>query len=170
MLKLLKALALFVALCSAAAAQESTPSESSIRQLLAVTNAQKLVEGAMGPLDAIVQNSMRQALAGRPITPQVQAMLDEMRGRMVVIFREEMDWRVLEPLYIDIYRKSFTQGEIDGMLAFYDTAAGKAVINKMPTVLQHTIQMVQLRMQPIMQKMQALQQETLARLKAQGAK
>ena len=51
---------------------------------------------------------------------------------------------------------------IQGMLAFYRTPAGQAVIEKMPLVMQNTMQAVQERMgamMPAMQKMIAEEME-----------
>lgn len=78
--------------------------------------------------------------------------------------RELMRWEVLEPILIDIYRQSFTQSEIDGMLAFYRSEVGQAVIAKMPVVMQNSIQAMQARVAALMPKLQQLQRETVAQL------
>jgi hypothetical protein len=79
---------------------------------------------------------------------------------------EELSWRNYEPLYLDIYARSLTQEEVDGMLAFYATLAGKAVIAKMPTIMQLTMEAVQQRMLLWMPKVAQMQQEAVDRLKA----
>jgi len=77
-----------------------------------------------------------------------------------------MTWESFEPNVIDLYKKSFTQSEIDGMVQFYKSPAGKAVIAKMPVVMQNNMQLVQGRMKTLLPKIQQLQQETFEKLKA----
>jgi hypothetical protein len=54
------------------------------------------------------------------------------------------------------------------MIVFYKTPAGQAVIAKMPAVMQHTIEEMQQTMGPVMQKMQKLQQDVVAEMKAEN--
>lgn len=142
------------------------PSEDSIRRLLEVTEARKLLDGMMTQIDALMRRNMEQALRGRQLTPEQEAIIARMRNKMADAFRDEMTWDKLEPLYVRVYRDTFTQGEVDGMLAFYRTDAGRAVIVKMPGVIQTTMGEMQLRMQPLIQKMRAIEEEALTELRA----
>lgn len=45
----------------------------------------------------------------------------------------------MEPIQIPIYRETFEQAEIDGLIAFYGSPVGQAFVNKMPTVSQKGI-------------------------------
>ena len=56
--------------------------------------------------------------------------------------------------------------EIDGMIAFYKTPAGQAVIKKMPALMQQIMAEMPAMMGPLMQKMQPLAQQLAADLKA----
>ncbi len=77
---------------------------------------------------------------------------------------------MLEPMYVRVYQKSFTQGEVDGMIAFYKTPAGQAVINKMPVVMQNTMNEVQQMMAPAVQRIQRMQQDVIAEMQAEKGK
>lgn len=124
----------------------------------------------MAQIDAMMQSAMQQALNGKKPTPEVQAVIDDMRAETISMLSTEMRWEVLEPAFVDIYRQSFTQEEVDGMLAFYKSAAGRAVTAKMPLVMQHTMQMVNGLMLGFLPKMKLIQEKALARLKALGEK
>jgi hypothetical protein len=82
--------------------------------------------------------------------------------------REELSWEKLEPMYLEIYRKSFNQEEVDGILAFYKTPAGAAMIKKMPLVLQESMVAVQKNMGPMMARMQKAIEEALAELEKEA--
>jgi len=159
----------YVAMCPAIAA-EAPASETSVRELLTITQSQKLVDGTMGQVDAMMQRSMKQALAGQTLTADQQRIMDNMRTKMIALFREDMKWETLEPMFIDVYKQSFTQKEVDGMLDFYKSEPGQAVIAKMPLVMQNTMQAMQGRMAVLLPKLQQLQQDAIAELKASRAK
>lgn len=151
-------------------AEEPPASEASIRELIAVTESQKMLDGMYGQLDSMMLAGMRQALAGQTLNADQQKILDDMRTKMVALFKAEMAWSTFEPMLVDIYRRSFTETEIKGMLQFYKSATGKAVIAKMPAVMQSSMQAAQGRMASLMPRLQQLQQDTLARLKAASSK
>jgi len=81
-----------------------------------------------------------------------------------------LDWTKLEPMYIRIYQKTFSQEEVDGMIAFYKTPGGQAVVSKMPTAMQNTMDEMQQMMAPVMQSMQRMQQDVIAELKTESKK
>lgn len=145
---------------------EAPASEASIRELIEVTQAKKLLDDVSVQLDSAMQESIRQALAGQQVTPEQRQVLDEMRTRMVKIFLDNMRWDQMESMFIEVYKQVFTQAEIEGMLAFYRTEAGQAVIAKMPLVMQYSMQILQKQMATIMPQVQQLQRETVEKLKA----
>jgi hypothetical protein len=149
-----------------ALALASQPTDASVRELLKVTESQKLVDASEAQMDSVMRATMQQALKGQTVTPDIQESLDDMRGKMIALMRQEMRWDVLEPKFLDIYKQSFSQAEVDGMLAFYKSETGRAVIAKMPVVMQHTMQMMQQMMLALMPKLQAVQKETMAEVKA----
>ena len=136
-------------------------SEASVHELLEVTRARQMLQQVYGQMESMYAGSMQQAL-GDDVTPETQARMQRFSARMTALMKQEMGWDVMAPMYVDIYSKSFSEDEIQGMLAFYRTPAGQAVIEKMPLVMQNTMQAVQQRMgamMPAMQKMIAEEME-----------
>ncbi|HEY8834246.1 MAG TPA: DUF2059 domain-containing protein [Chthoniobacterales bacterium] len=144
------------------------PSEASIKQLLEVSQARKLVDSVMAQMDNLMQESIAQATRGQTIPPKVQKDIDQRRAEMVAMMKELLDWTKLEPMYVRIYQKTFNQQEVDGMIAFYKTPAGQAVMSKMPAAMQNTMDEMQQLMGPVMQKMQRMQQDIVAGMKAES--
>lgn len=156
--------------CTTAYGADTKPSEQSIKELLRVAESRKLLDSMMGQMDGLMKSSIQQALNGKTLTPKEQKMLDDMRSKMVDIFKQEMKWEMLESLFIKVYSDSFTQQEVDGMLAFYKSPSGQAVIKKMPLVMQNTMTEMQKRMGPIYQKMAQMTEQTIAEIKSDEAK
>jgi len=145
-------------------AQEPRPSAASVRELIAVMDAQKMTDGMFTQLDSAMQAGMQQALVGLTLNADQQKILDDMRTKWVTLFKAELAWTTFEPMLIDIYQQSFTDQEVNGMLQFYKSPSGKAVIAKMPAVMQSSLQAAQARLASLMPKLKQLQEETVVRL------
>ena len=166
MIKAKLILLVLIMFCTTAYGADTKPSDESIKELLRVTESRNLVDSMMGQMDNLFKSSMQQALQGKTITQKEQKLADDMQKKMIVIFKEEMNWEMLEPLFTQIYRDSFTQQEVDGMLAFYKSPSGQSVIRKMPLVMQNTMTEMQKRMGPIYQKLSKMTEETITEMKA----
>lgn len=153
-----------------APAPANPPSEASVKQLLEVMQARKLVDSVMAQMDTLMLQAVAQAAQGKTIPAKVQKDIDRQRAEMIAMMKELLAWEKLEPIYVRIYQKSFTQQELDGMLAFYKTPAGGAVITKMPAIMQNTMEEMQSMMGPVMEKMQKMQQDVAAQMKADKSK
>src|ERR1041385_810921 len=143
-----------------------TPTEASVKQLLEVAQTHKLFDSVMKQMDLLMLQAIAQATQGQPVSEKVQNDIDRHRSEMTSLMKELLDWKKLEPIYVRIYQKSFTQAEVDGMIAFYKTPAGQAMIGKMPAVMQNSIDEMQQLMGPVMEQIQKTQQDVSAAMKA----
>lgn len=170
--RILCILTLFAALASAAenppAPPSTAPTEASVKQLLEVAQAHKLIDSVMAQMDSLLQQTIAQATKGQPISDKVQKDIDQRRGEVLAMLKDLLDWKKLEPMYVRIYQKTFSQQEVDGMIAFYKTPAGQAVMSKMPAAMQNTIDEMQQMMGPVMQRMQQMQQDVAAEIKVES--
>jgi hypothetical protein len=158
-----------VGLCVILAA-DNPPSEASIKQLLEVGQAHKLVDTMSAQMLGYMKQIMQQATQGERVTPEIQKHIDSLEAEITAALKEVLDWNKLEPMYVRVYQKSFTQGEVDGLIAFYKTPIGQALLTKMPAVMQNTLNEMQQMMQPMMQRMQRMQQDVVAEIQAQKKK
>lgn len=126
-----------ILLCSLVYAAE--PTDSSVRELLALSEARKPLDALMSETESSLATGMRQKLFRHDMTAEEQIIIDNGIKQMIDAIRSEMQWEKLEGERISIYKRAFSQSEIDGMIAFYRTAAGKAVIEKMPLVKQEDL-------------------------------
>jgi len=159
-----------VALCALAVActgyaADSAPTAASVQELLTIMQSRQLVDSTLAQTDTYLRTSIEQ-LAGHEPTADQQAILDDLRTQSIAVMREAMQWSALEPRFIEIYQASFTQAEVDGMLAFYRSPAGQAVIAKMPGAMQRTMVVMQELMNGMMPRLRELQAQALDRLKA----
>ena len=166
MKKILLALALMASI--PAFAQSSPPSEASVRELLEVTNGKSVLEGAWNQLDGLMEKAMKDAIGNKPVTEKQEKIMAAMRAETVDLIRSEMSWDKMEPMYIRQYSQTFSQAEIDGMLAFYKSDAGKAVTAKMPQLVQILMQDVLSLLQGTMPMIRAISDKYIEQIKDAG--
>jgi hypothetical protein len=153
------------AVASTAAANNAPASDASIREMLELTSAHQMIDGMKEQITAMTNSSMRDTLKGQPITPERQAILDRMASKMSAVTTDLLSWDTLLPIYLRTYRASFTQDEIDGVIKFYKSPAGKAYVKKTPLVMQNVMREMQGLAKQVQDRMGVIQQESMQELK-----
>ncbi len=85
---------------------------------------------------------------------------------MTNVLKTEMSWKKMQPMMVNVYDKHFNEQEIADMLAFYKTETGQKILQKMPVVMQESMQMSQSLVQDAMPKIQQIAGELSEELKA----
>jgi hypothetical protein len=161
-----KFLLLVLLIASPWSAHAAQPSAESIEKLLSITKAEALLDSIYTNTEQVMRQAMAQSLAGKTLSPEQKRFLDAAPQRFAEVMRDELSWAKLKPMYVQIYQESFTQEEIDGLIAFYGTPTGQATINKMPVVLQKSMAGIQARMQPFLEKMRTAIDQAIIDAKA----
>ncbi len=156
----MRALILAVLLVSFGA-QAEPASRASIEKLLVLTNTEATIDALRAGMEQTMRQAMSQFVQGKDLNAEQRRVLDAMPGKLMAVMRHEMTWDAMKPKYVQIYRDTFDQAEIDGMLAFYGSPAGQAVITKMPVVMQKSMQLAQAQMQTLIPKMRAAMEEAV---------
>ena len=163
---LLPVLGLVLCLPSVFAA-DPPPTEASVRQLLEASQVHKMLDTMMGQMDQLMNQMMQQVTQGQTVSPTVQKQIDAGRSEARSMVKELLDWSKLEPMYLRVYQKSFTQKEVNDLIAMYQTPGAQALITKMPIVMQNTIGEMQPLMQPVIERMRRTQQQVMAQIQAE---
>jgi uncharacterized protein len=161
MYKIIAALCLFLSI-SQAHAQSPTPlaSAESIETLMQLSKMESLTESMYSSMEPIFQQAMQQGIGSRKLTPAQESAVKKLPAKMIALFKEEFSWSKMKPGFIQIYQETFTQPEVDGMIAFYQTPVGQAMINKTPQVMQKSVQLSQGMMASVMPRvMKILEQD-----------
>ena len=167
-------LAVVLALCAAQAtlaadtpaADDSRPSEASVRELFRTMNTRSIIDTVRGQIDSTSSATLDQALAGRSLNDRQRQILRDGHEQVMVLISQTLDWNAVEPVMVEVYRDHFTQHEIDQMLQFYRSPTGQMVTAKLPATTKEMMQKMQGRMQSLAPRIAELQKETAAKVKA----
>ena len=158
---------LLIALCFFAAPvlAETPASEDTVLELLEITRSRDLIENLRPQMEAMTHQAVAAAVDLSALSAKQQKILDEMQREMIALYVEDMAWERMEPEFVAIYRDAFTEEELRGMIDFYATEAGQAVIRKMPRVMEQSMGMVGRQMQRLAPRMEEIQSRTIERMK-----
>ncbi|KRG72110.1 DUF2059 domain-containing protein [Pseudoxanthomonas dokdonensis] len=147
-------LALALALvCMHAAARE--PSDADIEKLLAASRAQSMLSALIPQMEAMQRQQFEQVMSGKDLTAEQRQEVERIQAKTSEIVRRSLSWEEMRPLYIDVYKKTFTRDDVRAITKFYESSAGKSLLDKTPLLMQNLMAAVQLKMGPMLEELQA---------------
>lgn len=137
-------------------AQSADPAkEAKVREYLALIHVDRTMDQVMDNVRQQVTSMTTQMIGGRA-TPQQKEQLATFQNQIFELVNSRMGWKALEPEYIELYAQSFTDEELDAIIAFYKSPAGVSMIAKTPELTQKAMALSQRKaaeMMPEVQKM-----------------
>jgi hypothetical protein len=130
------------------------PSDAQVDKLLDVMRARQTLEVIVPQVKSSQQQMIAQLTAGKALTPEQKAGIDRIMARSEAQLAELMTWQKFEPLYRDIYRQTFDAADVDAMIAFYSSQAGRNLLDKTPLLMQNTMAAMQKMIVPMLQQME----------------
>ncbi|MDR7094348.1 DUF2059 domain-containing protein [Hydrogenophaga laconesensis] len=142
-------------------AHAAPPSDASIATLLSVTQSDKMLDTMYANMEQMIRQGMQQATAGKALSDEQKRVMELAPTRIARLMREEITWASMEPMIVQVYRESFDQAEIDGLIAFYQSPVGQSFVAKMPLVMQRSMDASQAQLQAFMPKLQQAMAEVM---------
>lgn len=115
-------------------------SKESVKELLKITKSEQFLGQMSQQINTMMHSSIEKITQGRKLTTKQELAVVNYTQELGKIMQEELTWAKLEPEMIKIYAEEFSQEEIDGMIKFYKTPVGQSTIDKMPIVMQKSMQ------------------------------
>jgi uncharacterized protein len=156
----MKPLAVFTAsllLVISLASAQGLSKEAKIERLLELTNGQATMNQMFEQMKTMMAPSPIPANA----TPEQQAKAQQFQTKILDMMKSRINWEKLRPEYVKAYSETFSDEEIDGILAFYESPAGRAMQAKMPIFVTKIMALTQAQMKDLMPEIQRITKETL---------
>ena len=116
-------------------------------------------------MDAIEKSvaPMTEKMFGQDVPESMKKEVADLQKQMFDLIEEQMSWKAMEPVYIDIYARNFTEEQIDDLVAFYKTPTGQALIDKLPTITAEAVPATQDKIVSLQPQIQRLIQDFAAK-------
>ncbi|WP_449468094.1 DUF2059 domain-containing protein [Stenotrophomonas humi] len=139
---------------SIALAAASPPSDSDINRLLAASRAQSMLDAMLPQMEAMQAQQFSQLTREQSLTPEQKQQLQRIQQRTSQTLREALSWSQLRPMYVDIYKQSFTREDVLAMAEFYESPAGQSLLDKTPALMQNLMVAIQQKVNPLLTSLQ----------------
>lgn len=98
-------------------------------------------------------------------TAEQAASISEYQTKVQALTAQEVGWDQLRPLIVQMYADSFTDADLDGIIAFYKSPAGQSFVAKIPQAEGKTASTVQDRIKELQPKLATLTQSYAEKMK-----
>jgi hypothetical protein len=162
MLKKFALLLCLVLTCSTAYSGEKEH-RALAEELIKITDGDTVMEKMKAQVTMIFQQITSQMNIQEADKPK----LEKYSARFDAILQEDMAWEKVKIQYLDLYTSVFTEEETKALVDFYKSDLGKKVTEKMPDLMQQSLNVARTYMQGVVPKLEELTEEM--RLDFEGA-
>jgi hypothetical protein len=155
-----------LAVASVAARADDASKQAKVRELFVTMRMEHM-------LDQMLTSIQRQVVAVAQMSPDVDKMTPEQKkltqnfvNQSMKIVSDSVGWTSLEPEYVKLYAATYSEEEIDGILAFYKSPVGQKMLEMTPQLSAGGMDIVQKRMGDFQPKIKELQAEYLKQMAA----
>jgi len=149
-----RATLLLVLAAASAPVLAAAPTDGDINRLLSASRAQSMIDTMLPQIEAMQQQQFQQVAAQRKLNAQQQEQLQRIQARTSQTLRQALSWQQLRPMYVDLYKKTFSKEDVLAMAEFYESPAGQSLLDKTPALMQNVMVAIQTRMQPLFADLQ----------------
>jgi len=114
-------------------------SKDSLDELFEVMQAEKMIDVMYQQFGGMFNDMQRQL----GVTAEEAPIFEKYNKKMITLMRAEMSWAKMAPDLKQIYKQNFSESEIEGLLAFYQSPVGKSFVEKMPAISQESMMLGQ---------------------------
>ncbi|MEP6908219.1 MAG: DUF2059 domain-containing protein [Pseudoxanthomonas sp.] len=142
-----------VALCSVTALA-APPSDADIERLLKASRAESMLNAILPQMEEMQRQQFAQITAGKDLTAEQKTEVDRIQARTSEIVRKTLAWDQMRPLYVDVYKKTFTSEDVKSISKFYESPAGRNLLDKTPALMQNLMVAIQQKVIPMIEELQ----------------
>ncbi|MFC3654218.1 DUF2059 domain-containing protein [Xanthomonas hyacinthi] len=153
-------LAALLALAAAPALAEP-PSDGDVNRLLSAARAQNMLDSMLPQIEAMQRQQFAQLTAQRPLEPAQQQKVQQIQQRTQATVRKALSWQEMRPLYVNLYKQSFSKQDVLAMAEFYESPAGQSMLDKTPQLMQNLMGAIQQKIAPLFADLQKDLEQTV---------
>ena len=138
-------LLLVFALCLPLSARADDASHrAKAQELISVMHTQDMVKRLTDTLKKQVTDLAQKEIARNP-TPENSAKAADFEKKVFDLVDAQVGWNAMEPEFVDLYAKAFTDDQLDAITAFYKSPAGVVFLQKTADINAQIPQLTQTR-------------------------
>lgn len=148
-----RVIAACLALCAATTTFAATPSDADIERLLKASRAETMLNAILPQMETMQRQQFEQLTAGKELTAEQKAEAERIQAHNNEVMRKALAWEQMRPLYVDVYKQTFTSEDVKAIAKFYESKAGRSLLDKTPMLTQNLMVAIQQKMVPVLEEL-----------------
>ncbi len=143
----------------------AAPSDEVIFKFMEVSNVKGALETMRANADTALRNNLLQSLQYPQLNDKQKKIAEEAGDKAVKIQQENLSYDAIVKLVLPLYRRTFTQEELQAAINFYSSPAGRSINQKMPQLATESMKLTTELNQKVIPQYQKIAQEAVERIK-----
>jgi hypothetical protein len=119
----------------APALADEASKNAKIEEMMKLTHADRTIQQFVEQI-----KSMQMAQISKMDIPAGEReAADEMQQKIMALVSDRLQWDKVKPAFVKLYSDTYTEEEIGAIVEFYRSPAGKAMLEKMPQLMQRSM-------------------------------
>ena len=108
-------------------------------ELFRVMHVNQMAEQITSSVRQQMEMSMQSVPGAGQMNAEQKRLVDDYQAKVMAMVNENMSWKALEPQMIELYTSTYSEAEIEGILAFYKGPVGQSMLAKTPELTQKSM-------------------------------
>jgi hypothetical protein len=139
-------------------------------QLFLLLHMDTMMDQLMGGVKRQVQQITESMPGADQATPEQKKQIADFQQRVMDVVNQKIGWKALEPDFITLYASTYTEEELDGIIAFYKSPVGQKMMEKTPELMSKSSQITQQKMSELQPQLQQMVQDFMKQMTASMGK
>lgn len=158
-------LIVFAVGCCTARADDASK-RAKAEELFKVLRMDQTMEQLSSSILKQVQQITESMPGANQATPEQKKQIAAFQQRVVDLVNQRIGWKALEPDFITLYASTYTEEELDGILAFYKSPVGQSMLAKTPELMAKSTEISRQKMQVLQPELEQMVQDFLKQMAA----
>jgi hypothetical protein len=149
--------------CCFARADEASK-RAKAEQLFTLLHMDTMMDQLMSGVKRQVQQITESMPGADHPTPEQQKQITDFQQRVMDVVNQKIGWKALEPDFINLYASTYTEEELDGIIAFYKSPVGQKMMEKTPELMSKSTQITQQKMSELQPQLNQMVQDFMKQM------
>jgi uncharacterized protein len=143
---------------------DQTSKQAKVEELLQLTHMDRLMSQMLDQMTERMKASAEQQAAKMEFTPEQKTAYDDFQQKLSQLLGSYLSWEKMKPVMVQVYSETYTDEELDGILTFYRSPAGQAMVAKSPQLMSKTMTAMTEQMSTLQPQVQQLTKDFAAQM------
>ncbi|HXS11593.1 MAG TPA: DUF2059 domain-containing protein [Acidobacteriaceae bacterium] len=155
--------------CCCARADDASK-RAKAEQLFTLLHMDTMMDQLMSGVKKQVQQITESMPGADQATPEQKKQITDFQQRVMNLVNQKIGWKALEPDFIKLYASTYTEEELDGIIAFYKSPVGQRMMEKTPELMTKSTQITQQKMSELQPQLNQMVQDFMKSMAASMGK